>query len=170
MKRVILDTNIYGFILDIDEPDMIEESIAKSDIMIYGMRVIRKELRDAPKKSTIYDRSRKAVRNLRNSLLALYDTVTKKEYDTSEKMNALAEEYYTAYMEAGGKEKWEDMENDFIIIACASIYNLDIVVSEDNETMLSDDALKAYRIVNAPRKYRVPEFISYSKFRRLLSL
>ncbi len=168
MKRVILDTNIYGFILDRDEPDIIEESIAKSDIVIYGLRLIRKELRDTPKKSTIYDRSRRAVRNLRNSLLALYDTVAKKEYDTSGKMRTLAGDYYTAYKEVGGSGKWKELENDFIIIACASIHNLDIVVSDDNKTMLSDEAVKAYRIVNALRKHRLPEFISYSEFRRLL--
>ncbi|MEK6887717.1 MAG: hypothetical protein AABX14_02100 [Candidatus Aenigmatarchaeota archaeon] len=170
MKRVILDTNIYGFILEKDDPDTIEELISKSDIIIYGLRVIRKELRDAPKKSTIYDRSRKVVRNLRNSLLALYDTVAKKEYGISGKMKTLAGEYYTAYREVGGKEKWEELENDFIIIACASIYNLDIVVSNDNETMLSGEAMKAYRIVNALRKFRVPEFIGYSEFRRSLPL
>ena len=168
MKRIILDTNIYGFILKLDEPEKVEELIAKSDIRIYGIGVIRKELRNAPKKSTVYDRSKKAVRNLRNSLLALYNTVTKKEYDVSQKMTSLAAEYYTVYMEVGGKCMWEDMENDFIIIACASIHELDIVVSEDNNTMLSEESLKAYRIVNSLRKYRTPEFISYENFRRLL--
>ncbi|MBI4170466.1 MAG: hypothetical protein HY514_02140 [Candidatus Aenigmarchaeota archaeon] len=77
MKRVILDTNIYGFLLEKDEPDTIEDSVAKSDIVIYGVRVIRKELRNTPKKSTAYDRSRKAIRNLRISLLTLYNTITK---------------------------------------------------------------------------------------------
>ena len=168
MKRIILDTNIYGFILKKDEPDRIEALIAKTDIIIYGVRVIRKELRDAPKKSTVYDRSRKAVRNLRSSLLALYDTIAKKEYDVSEKMENLAAEYFTAYKEFGGKGKWEDLETDFVIVACASIHNLDIVVSEDKDTMLSKEAVKSYRLVNALRKCKAPEFISYSEFRRLL--
>lgn len=42
--------------------------------------------------------------------------VNYKEYDVSEK-------------EFGGKGKWDDLENDFVIVACASIHNLDIVVS-----------------------------------------
>jgi predicted nucleic acid-binding protein len=168
MKRIILDTNIYGFILQNDEPEKIEKLIFKSDIAIYGVRIIRKELRDTPKKSDVYDRSRKTVRNLRGSLLTLYSNITKKEYDVSERTKLIAGDYYIAYKGFGGKDEWKDMENDFFIVACASIHNLDIVVSEDNKTMLSDEAINAYKLVNKMRKYKMPQFINYAEFRRLL--
>ena len=62
MKRVILDTNIYGVItIDIDRA-IIRDKIGKTAI-IYGMPLIRKELRDAPKKV------RFEGINLRNRLL-----------------------------------------------------------------------------------------------------
>ncbi|MEK7725446.1 MAG: hypothetical protein AAB336_13920, partial [Acidobacteriota bacterium] len=80
-------------------------------------------------------------------LLALYDTVTKKEYDVTDRMKTLALGYYDAYKEIGGKETWGEMETDFLIIACASIHNLDVVVSQDKSTMLSDPAIKSYNIV-----------------------
>ena len=45
---------------------------------------------------------------------------------------------------------------------------LDMIVSK-NKTMFSNEAVNAYKIVNGLKKYRMPEFISYEKFRRLFS-
>ncbi|MBI2971433.1 MAG: hypothetical protein HYY37_03390 [Candidatus Aenigmarchaeota archaeon] len=134
-----------------------------------GLRLIRKELRDTPKKSTIYDRSRRAARNPRNALLALYDTVAKKEYDISGKMRTRAGEYYTAYKEAGGSGKWEELENDFILIACASVHGIDIVVSEDEKTMLTENAVRAYKLMNSIYKRRTPDFIGYERFKAMIT-
>ena len=169
MKRVILDTNIYGFILENNEPEEFKQLISTFNISIYGINIIRKELRNAPKNSTVFNRSIKTIGNLRNSLLALYDSIIKKEYTVSEKIILIATNYYTVYSELGGKENWQEMENDFVIVACGSIHNLDIIVSGDNKTMLSDDAIKAYAIVNKLNSIKTPEFIGYEKFRRLLT-
>ena len=48
--------------------------------------------------------------------------------------------------------------------------NLDIIVSEDRRTMLSDKALKAYRIINKINNLSMPQFTSYKEFMRLLPL
>lgn len=169
MKRILPDTNIYGLILEKDEPEKFKELVNKANIVIYGIKAVRKELRDAPKRSTIFNRSIKAVRNLRISLLALYDSIIKKEYPVSERMKRIAYDYYTAYKEFDGKSRWTEIENDFIVVACASIHNLDIVVSEDRRTMLSDEAIRAYRIINKINSLRMPQFIGYADFRRLLA-
>jgi hypothetical protein len=57
-----------------------------------------------------------------------------------------------------------------MIVACATLHDLDIVVSEDNKTMLSEYSLKTYQTVNSIKKYKMPQFIGYDKFRRLIPL
>ena len=70
--RIILDTSIYGKIIeDRIEDNLVEKAnIHKHDMTIYGIRIIRKEIRDAPKHS-------KDRYDLRLALLRLYDALTK---------------------------------------------------------------------------------------------
>ena len=71
MKRVIMDTNVYGLIVvDLDR-NKVKEALKKGlRVIVYGMPLIRKELRDTPKNI------RAEGANLRNYLLSLYDEVT----------------------------------------------------------------------------------------------
>ena len=51
MRRVLLDTNIYGLIVKKKEIDLIKSAFeCKKNVLIYGFDIIRKELRDVPKK------------------------------------------------------------------------------------------------------------------------
>ncbi len=68
-----------------------------------------------------------------------------------------------------GEEVKNDMMNDFMVVACASLHELDLAVSDDNRTMLSEFAIKSYKIENSLRRYRTPNFIGYGEFRRLLA-
>lgn len=165
MKRVILDTNIYGRIIERKEEEEIQIALEKrKDIIIYGFDVVRKELRDLSGESLIGKKS------LRILLLTLYDRISRTHiFLTTSLVKQLAEDYYSTYRQVGGHRSKDKIFNDFLIIACASLHELDIVVSEDNKTMFSNEATSAYKIVNNLRKYRMPEFISYEKFRRLFS-
>lgn len=58
--------------------------------------------------------------------------------------------------------------NDMIIVAEATISKLDIVVSDDNRTMLSNAAKRAYYSVNKEHNLITPNFIGYSEFKRKL--
>ena len=62
----------------------------------------------------------------------------------------------------------EDLWKDYMIVACANVSQIDIVVSEDNRTMLSENAIKAYQLVNSMFNKRNPKFIGYLEFKRLL--
>ena len=165
MKRIILDTNIYGRIIEKKEEEKIKKLIEKRrDIILYGFDVVRKELRDVPKEVRV------ERRRLRLVLLALYDGLVRTHiYFTTSPIKQLTNEYYKVYKELGGKRSEKEMLNDFLIVACASIHELDIVVSEDNKTMLSDEAKKSYKIANSLRGYKMPDFIGYGEFRRLFS-
>ncbi|MBI4451344.1 hypothetical protein HY642_05190 [Candidatus Woesearchaeota archaeon] len=166
MKRMLFDTNIYGRIVGEKEEEKVKELLDKNhNIIIYGFDVVRKELR-ALSQEVISGRKR-----IRLVLLGLYDRLVKSHvYQTTSPMRQLVEDYYKTYKELGGKRSEKEMLNDFLIVACASLHELDVVVSEDNKTMLSVEALKAYKIVNNLRKYKTPVFLGYGDFKRLISL
>jgi len=68
------------------------------------------------------------------------------------------------------KVDMDKLKDDFLIVACASFYKLDIVVSEDNRTMFSKEALKAYKKVNLRERLRTPKCISLVEFEQILKL
>ena len=172
MKRVILDTNIYGKILEEFHQNLIKEVIEKGllkeKLVIYGFDIIRKELRATSRNIKVGDTK------VRIALLNLYDILIGKHslYINSEIKN-LAYQYYKVYKELDGVCKEYEILNDFIIVAGASIKNLDVIYSNDNKTMVSEKAIKSYTIVNGIIKIRTPIFENYPRFikeiRRLLT-
>ncbi|MBI5553743.1 MAG: hypothetical protein HY917_03300 [Candidatus Diapherotrites archaeon] len=157
--RLILDTNIYGLIVEKDT-ELLVKAQTTSKVTICGFEVIRTELRDTPKQL------RHKNRNLRNVLLSGYDNIVKKHsYRLSPLIEDLAGEYWKEYKGGISKKK---MWNDFLIVACSSIHRLDIIVSEDNHSMISEPALAAYRRVNGKNELKEPAFHSLDQFAKLL--
>ncbi len=164
MLRIILDTSIYGNLIeDRLEDDIVEKAILhKNDMIIYGLRIIRNEIRAAPKHSA--DRY-----DLRLALLKLYDALVK-EHELAIKplANTLALLYYKYYRKNGGSVSWERMMNDMLIVAEATISKLDVIVSDDNRTMLSEPARAAYFYANKEHNLLTPNFIGYGEFKKKL--
>ena len=75
MKRAILDTNIYGKIIEKMDIDFVLDNLQKSSIIIYGSDVIRKELRDTPKEKIMITENKKI--KIRLLLLTVYDFIVK---------------------------------------------------------------------------------------------
>ena len=161
MKRLLLDTNIYGeLIFDRDFP-LLKENI-KDKFVAHGFRIVREELRDVPKSSKVQGK------NMRIGLLHIYDEIIKKEYPLTEEIERLGAEYYKIYHQLGSIHSYDKMRNDFLIVACATLNQVDLVVSEDNKTLLVENALKAYDQVNQQINKKIPDFIGYLEFKRLL--
>lgn len=163
MLRVIFDTNIYGLLAIELKISVIREKILKdSNFVVYGFKPIRKELRDTPKGE------RFGKLNKRNLLLNLYDDLTKGRYlQESIKINQLALKFYNSYRTFGGIKSWKDtnIDVDFTIVACASYYKLDLVVSDDSSTLLSKPAMKAYKHITVKEGLWHPNFWNYSDLR-----
>lgn len=164
MKRILLDTHFYGLLSKDEERLRIVEKIkAGGKIVIYGFKTIRNELRDVPKLI------RTENKNLRIDLLNLYDSIVENHVlELTGNILEIAENYYKAYKEFGGIRSKEDVRNDLIIVSAASLNNLDIVVSNDEKTMLAENAVRAYALINSVINKRTPKFISYPDFKRFL--
>lgn len=162
MKRVILDTNVYGE-LAID-PKLSTMKLALTgakNFVFYGIDIIRKELRETSKTEKF------AGRNLRIILLSMYDDVTRERVlKVTSEVTELANDFYKAYKELGGLKPESEMRKDFLIVSAAVMHNLDVVVSNDERTMLTENAIKAYRLIAAVKKKKLPNLILYDEFRR----
>jgi len=154
-KRVILDSNVYESIF-LRYVDSLKKMVEEEGTIVYGCSIIRKELREIPQDVKYLGKS------FRNSLLSVYDKFTgKHSYPVESVVDFIAEEYWKEY--EGGISKRKLM-NDFRIVAVASIHNLGIIVSDDDHSMKSKPAIKAYMMVNGKNAFRTPAFYSINEF------
>jgi len=161
-KRVILDTSVYGRL--IEEFDIINKIVIliPEKFVIYGNKIIRNELRAVSKKERIGTESKRKL------VLGIYDLFVRKEHHVlkiTDLIEIIANKYYVEYNKLKGGYSYDSIINDFKIIACASLHNLDIVVSHDTKSMLGQKAIKAYETVNKSYQIRTPELIEYQKFK-----
>ncbi len=163
MLRVIFDTNVYGLLALEPKIAIIKEKIVKDpNFIVYGFQPIRKELRETPKHEKL------GKLNKRNLLLGLYDELTKGRYlSESIKINELALKFYNSYRTFGGIRSWKEtnINVDFTIVACASYYKLDLLISDDSSTLLSKPAMKAYKHITVKEGLWHPNFWKYSDLR-----
>ena len=155
--RAMFDTNTYEVLYEKDLPQLLE-LVESNFLIVYGCKVIRDELREIPKSLTVEGKS------YRQTLLAIYDQITKNHsYPLESLSETLAEEYWQAYKGGVAKRK---MIPDFLIVAIATIHRLDIIVSEDERTMKSRPAIAAYKRVNGQKELQTPRFIRIEELAR----
>lgn len=159
--RILLDTNVYGLIAKQTDPIAFVSLVKNRSFVVCGSMVIRQELRDISKKAML-GKSR-----LRSALLATYDSLVdeKRNYSLTELVKTVAREYNNCYC---GSFSWKELENDFLIVATASLHNIDIVISNDEKTMTSYSALASYRLVNEQFELQTPRFRKFGDFELLL--
>jgi hypothetical protein len=163
MKRVLLDTSVYGeLVREKDTITALADLIPKY-FVIYGAKIIRNELRDTPTNIKEGTKSRRIL------LLNLYDSfVSKHELKYNRLVDTLARDYFIGYKKSGGSLSDSAVKNDLIIIATATIYHLDLIISNDKRSMLSKSAVKAYRQINRSYGLEDPEFMLYSELKENL--
>jgi len=176
-KTYILDTNVYGELLIEKNSEELIENICKDDsVYIYGLDVIEKELKETPVEAK---HKNKLIKEL---VINIYESIIKEELKLVPIAKYIASEYYKKFDELrkSGKyhktlspkiEKYkeEDLSVDFQIIAIASLRNIDIVVSTDKRTILSEIAEDTYQRTNKLNGLRTPELVKYSEFKRRYS-
>ena len=165
MNRILFDTSVYGrLIYELEVLEKIKKEY-KKEFIIYGCSTIRDELRKTPKNVLLEKRKAQIL------LLEIYDSfIVKENHDL--KFNKLVEDLYKEYLkEYKGQEgslSEESIKNDFIIIATATIYQLDLVISGDKKSMLSNKAVKSYEEVNREYGLKNPKWREYEDFKKEL--
>jgi hypothetical protein len=152
MVNVIIDSCTYGNIIkDKKDGEKVAEGIIKDEqFIVCNFKVIRDELRNAPKQ-----------------VLTIYDQIVSSNIiQDSKEISGLAEEYYKEYRKNGGGKGKTNIIKDFKIVACASIKNCDLVFSDDNSTMKCKNALNSYKTINLKFNHRTPTFYSYSDLKK----
>lgn len=160
-----MDTSVYGKLVD----DtllfaLILEGKQNHEFVIYGMDIIRKELRATPRTILTQAKNKK----VRIFSLSLYDSLITKDNHhlrMNDLIQLLALRYAQEYKRQGGNVGAFELENDFLLVASATIYQLDIVVSDDRRTMLGDSAQYAYKNINKNMGLRNPTYLLYDSFR-----
>lgn len=164
-KRILLDTSVYGKLVDDTLMfALLLERRKNNEFIIYGNELIRKELRATPK-SLLNKTKEKKVRLFGLSLYGSLVTKEKHVLKLNPLMEDLANVYYKEYKKKGGNFGAEELHNDFLMVSCATLHQLDLVVSDDRRTMFSTDALNAYQSVNNKMGFRNPDYIFYNMFR-----
>ena len=163
MLRLILDTNIYSSIAkDKDSKEIARKIKGNNNLKIYGYKSIKNEIKEIPK-SLKYGNQK-----YRTLLINLYFDLIKEQYPESQNIKKLAEIYYKEFKKLGGKRSFNDLKNDFEIVACASIHKLDLIISEDEKTLKGNIALKSYKEVNFRNLLRTPEFYNYESLKKII--
>lgn len=167
MRRILLDTNIYGLIVEKQEREDFLELISKTKVIIYGCSIVRKELRNTPKKIVILTAD--GLRKVRNLLLELYDAVTgEHSFIVDEETERLADKYLKQFTKLTGQTVVVHLKIDFTLVACATLKNLDLIVSEDHKTLLSPKAIASYQLVNAEEGLKLPPIMRYAQLKTVL--
>ncbi|HZX19383.1 MAG TPA: hypothetical protein VFF13_00015 [archaeon] len=149
--RAMIDTSAYE-LLHLQHLSALDRLVEEGSVVVYGCNVVRRELREISPKMKLGGKS------FRNILLNIYDKLTEKHsYQLESVADNLAEEYWNAYEGGIAKRKLMD---DFRIVAISSLHNLDLVVSQDDKSMKSGVAVRAYLKVNNANGFRTPAFYS----------
>ncbi len=151
MITAILDTNIYGLLIEDKDNgfELIEKIKADQNLLIHNFKLIRDELRGAPRTLPVYDR-----------------LVSNRVIEESKAIKDLAHKYFEAYKQNDGVQGQTKIMNDFKIVACATILNCDLVITADQRTLLNPSAIKAYRYVNLKINKRTPTFYRYEDLKK----
>jgi len=151
MITALFDTNIYGKIVEEKEEGfaLVDKIKADSNFLIHNFRLIRNELRKAPNILPIYDKL------VANRLIV-----------ETKQIKDLANSYFKEYKANGGVQGQKKILNDFKIVACATILNCDLVVSNDKRTLLHPIAVNAYKHANIRINKRTPTFFTYQDLKK----
>ncbi len=172
-NKIILDTNVYGEILvEENREELVKKIKEDKSSVIYGVDIIEEELSETP--SEIKYKGKE----LKKLLIDLFETISKEIINITPLAKYLAEDYFRRYKKLSktkkyniNKEKYSEknLKIDFEILAIASLNSIDIVVSSDIRTMLSQISKDICKYINNQNKLRTPRLLDYKSFKENLA-
>ncbi len=148
---ILVDTSIYIEASEDAEVERLLEMLSQKSF-VQSCDVIEKEIHKACEFLRGTGRKGESER-----LKAIYNKIRAGSIRTTERIANLAKQYQEAAIMS--KEKHKEINNDFLIVAAASVAGVKNIFSFNRKTMASP-ALTVYTEVNARHNFRTPVFMT----------
>lgn len=149
---ILIDTSLYiAAVGDIELEQILEELSRK--LFVQSCDIIEEEIHESS------EFLRKTDRNTQSEKLKLiYGKIRHGNIRTTERIIGLAKDYH-AEAELS-KKQHKGIDNDFLIVASASVAGVKSILSLNRKTMASEDMKDVYQITNKKQKYKTPSFLT----------
>ena len=148
MKRILLDTNIYGWALEkqgiADLLAFFAEKKQTKEIFVLGSEIINKEINANP------------YREARERMKELYQAVISGEIRLTESVESLANIYFNVCEEKRIKITLEDCG----IVSSASLAGVDVIITDNRSTMSNAKSIEIFDSINRKRKLKHFKFMN----------
>ncbi len=149
---ILIDTSVYiEAVLDNEIEKLLENLSGK--IFIQSCDVIEEEIHDAIKFLRKTDRKQNSEK-----LSLIHDKIREGSIRTTERIVNLAKEYHNSADLS--KRQNAGIENDFLIVASASVAGVKNILSLNRKTMASVQMVKVYAAINPKYDYNTPKFLT----------
>lgn len=150
---ILIDTSVYiSALADSELEKALREASKKSIIM--SSVVVEKEISKAS------DFLRRTYRKENSEKLKeLHNACAGGKIGITPFVLQLSDEYFAAVKQKYGRNKAEDMIEDFRIVSAASAAALTAVATFNRKTMGNEEIIKIYKGINEKHKLKTPRFI-----------
>lgn len=149
---ILVDTSIYIEAAERNEIESLLEILAEREF-IQSCDIIEREVLRAAEYLRKTNR-----KEIGERLRAIYENFAKGTIKTTERVSSLANDYHRAC--SLSKKQDRDIENDFLIVACASVAGIKAILSFNRKTMASEQAQLVYKKINDQKHLSIPDFIT----------
>lgn len=149
---ILIDTSVYIEASKNEEVEKLLESL-KGKSFIQSCEVIDEEIRNAIEFLRKTDRKQNSEK-----IKLIYDKIREGSIKTTERISKLADEYHN--QSCLSKRQNANIENDFLIVASASVAGVKNILSLNRKTMASAQMVDVYNAVNEKHNYKTPRFLT----------
>ena len=149
---ILIDTSLYIAAVGDKELEQLLEELSKKNF-VQSCDMIEEEVHESS------EFLRKTDRNQQSEKLKLvYGKIRQGNIRITERIIGLAKEYHN---EAElSKKQDKGIDNDFLIVASASVAGLKNILSLNRKTMASEEMKGVYSIINKKYNYKTPVFLT----------
>ncbi len=149
---ILIDTSVYIAAIADDQLEKLLEELSQK-IFIQSCDVVEVEIQDSSEHLRRTNRKQQA-----EELKLIYNKIREGTITTTPRIVNLAREYHEE--SDLSKKQQKDIENDFLIVASASVGGIKTIMSFNRKTMASEEMRKVYNIVNTRSNCITPVFIT----------
>lgn len=157
--KILVDTSVW---IECRENEELKTCImvASKKFEMCSSEIVEDEIRKA------YNFSRRKRLQHAEEWKLFLESIKRAVVKKRESVIILSEEYYNEGRKMGLKA--DEMISDLLIVASASLNNVDFIFTLNRKTMSSSLAQAVYKIVNEKKRLKTPQFITdIATFRRI---